>query len=89
MVKGSSYGLGWVVGNMRGHRVVAHGGSIASGFTSHVVRFPDDRLTVIALTNRSQAQGTFGPGGPRPWEIAKGVTGFYLPACRDPERNLH
>ncbi len=85
-LKGSSYGFGWLVGSLRGHRIVAHGGSIASGFSTYVVRFPDDRLTVIVLTNRSQDEDPFGPGAPRPTEIAKGVAGYYLPDLREPRR---
>jgi D-alanyl-D-alanine carboxypeptidase len=85
-LKDSTYGFGWVVGSMRGHRVIAHGGSIASGFSTYWARFPDDRLTVIVLTNRSQAEDTFGPGAPRPWEIARGIIGHYLPDLLKKER---
>jgi Beta-lactamase len=40
--RGSSYGFGWMTGSLRGRRIVAHGGDISSGFSSYIVRFPDD-----------------------------------------------
>ncbi len=86
-LKGSSYGFGWLVGCQRGHRILAHGGSISSGFSTYLVRFLDDRLTVIVLTNRAVAHSADDPfaiGAPRPDEIARGVAGFYLPDLRAP-----
>jgi CubicO group peptidase (beta-lactamase class C family) len=41
------YGFGWELKNVHGHRVITHGGITGTEFT----RFPDDKLTVIALTN--------------------------------------
>jgi D-alanyl-D-alanine carboxypeptidase len=46
-----AYGLGWQVSENNGRRVVGHGGSHRTGFTSHMARYLDDRLTVIVLTN--------------------------------------
>jgi hypothetical protein len=34
-----------------GHRAVLHTGGFRSGFRSLIVRFPDDRLTIIAASN--------------------------------------
>ena len=88
-LKDASYGFGWLVGCQRGHRIVAHGGSISSGYSTYLVRFLDDRLTVIVLTNRavaSSADDPFAPGAPRPDEIARGVAGFYLPELKAPYR---
>lgn len=40
-------GLGWGVGDYRGHRTIGHAGSSGADFLS----FPDDKLTVIMLCN--------------------------------------
>jgi CubicO group peptidase (beta-lactamase class C family) len=47
------YGFGFALGAVRGHRIVEHGGSW-QGFRSAIVRFPDDRLTVVLLANLAQ-----------------------------------
>lgn len=44
------YGYGWGVGKMFDRRVINHSGGI-SGFSTIINRFPDDRVTVIVLTN--------------------------------------
>jgi CubicO group peptidase (beta-lactamase class C family) len=44
------YGFGWHVEQFNGHRYIWHGGGLP-GFSSHFARFPDDRLTIIALSN--------------------------------------
>jgi CubicO group peptidase (beta-lactamase class C family) len=44
------YGFGWELGERGGRRHIGHGGSLP-GFRSTYARFPDDRLTVIVLTN--------------------------------------
>jgi len=76
--EGSSYGFGWFLGRLGGHRLVEHGGSISSGFSTEIVRCRDDALTVIVLANRSQ-EPPFSENAPRPWAIAKGVAAVYLP----------
>ena len=46
----SAYGLGWMIGQYRGHRVVSHGGGI-DGFLTECVMLPDDGIGVVVLTN--------------------------------------
>ena len=46
----TGYGSGWLVKNSPGLRRIAHGGSWV-GFRSLLVRYPDQRLTVIVLSN--------------------------------------
>jgi CubicO group peptidase (beta-lactamase class C family) len=46
------YGLGWSLGNYQGHRFVVHTGG-RPGVSTGFVRFPEDRLTVILLSNCS------------------------------------
>jgi hypothetical protein len=70
--KAHPYGFGWALGEAGGRRVVEHGGAW-QGFTAAIVRHPDDKLTVIVLTNLSRAN----PSG-----IAHGMADLYLPAPR-------
>lgn len=65
----ANYGFGWGLGEFRGHRLIAHGG--ATGV--YLLRLPDDRLTVIVLTNLDGWTGTNADG------IALTVAGHYIP----------
>ncbi len=47
-----SWGLGWELGGRRGHRVQRHTGSVG-GWAAVLSRYPDDKLTVIVLSNLS------------------------------------
>ena len=62
------YGFGWRIDALDGKRRVHHSGS-TSGFRNHVVRFPDDGVTVIVLTNRA---------GPDVRPLADQVAALYL-----------
>jgi CubicO group peptidase (beta-lactamase class C family) len=44
------YGFGWEIGSIRGRRRLAHSGSLAA-YHARLLRFPDDRWTVIVLAN--------------------------------------
>lgn len=48
----SAYGLGWFIGNYRGHKLVHHGGNI-DGFTSLVTMLPEDGIGIVILSNRN------------------------------------
>jgi CubicO group peptidase (beta-lactamase class C family) len=48
----SDYGFGWFLKKDHGHRRQEHPGSW-QGFQAFIVRYPDDRFTVILLSNRS------------------------------------
>ncbi len=50
-VHDTAYGLGWQIGNYRGHKMVHHGGNI-DGFTSLVTMLPDDGIGVAFLSNK-------------------------------------
>jgi len=52
---GFGYGYGWYVGKDRGRPVVAHAGD-AAGFTSLIIRYPEDGLTGIVLINRQDIE---------------------------------
>src|SRR3981081_682493 len=47
------YGFGWFLDPYKGHRRYAHYGETV-GFRNAIQRFPDDRLTVIVLSNRAE-----------------------------------
>jgi CubicO group peptidase (beta-lactamase class C family) len=63
------YGFGWGVDKIRGHQIIAHGGSW-QGFTTYIARYVDDKLTVVVLTNFAASH---------PGSIAKGIAGIYNP----------
>ena len=63
------YGFGWMLGEVRGHRIIEHGGAW-QGFKSFIARYVDDKLTVIVFANLAQA---------RQERIAHGVAAIYNP----------
>ncbi|WP_164020636.1 serine hydrolase domain-containing protein [Pyxidicoccus trucidator] len=64
----SSYGFGWFVDEDRGQKRLSHHGETC-GFTNAIVKYPDQRLTVIVLTNRA---------GGEPWRLAQRVADVWL-----------
>ena len=46
-----NYGFGWETSFIDGINILEHNGSTC-GFTNHVIRIPEKRLTVLILTNR-------------------------------------
>lgn len=66
----SPYGFGWRLDKTAsGHRIIEHGGAW-QGFTSHIARYVDDRISVAALCNRAGADCGY---------IAHRVAGLYNP----------
>ena len=49
---GRSYGFGWLISEKFGRREIAHGGN-ATGFITYFARYPEERLTVIVLSNNA------------------------------------
>lgn len=45
-----TYGYGWMLGTLRGHKMIWHGGDI-HGFNGEALRLPDDKLFVAVLGN--------------------------------------
>ena len=65
-----SYGFGWFLDPYQGHKRMSHdGGTI--GFRTTIQRFPDDKLTVIVLANRTDID---------PEELALKLADLYLGA---------
>jgi len=46
----ATYAFGWFVRDRDGHKEIGHGGGI-HGFSSSILRYPDDKLCVIVLNN--------------------------------------
>ena len=62
------YGFGWFIDEDQGRPRLSHHGE-TSGFTNAIVKYPEQRLTVIVLTNRA---------GGEPWRIAQQVADLWL-----------
>ena len=62
------YAFGLNVGSYRGLRLVSHGGSFV-GFRADIIRFPDERFSVICLCNRADSN---------PSLLARRVADIYL-----------
>ncbi|HET9528090.1 MAG TPA: serine hydrolase [Pyrinomonadaceae bacterium] len=75
--KTEAYGFGWQMDDVRGHKLVNHGGSLP-GFRAQYARFVDDRVTVIVLTNGDNANA---------FSIARGVGNLFIPGLL-PVRHL-
>lgn len=71
--KTTAYGFGWEIGTYRGLKTLSHGGS-TMGFRTRIMRFPEQRFTVIVLLNRS---------GANPGEIANRIADLYLLPPKD------
>ncbi|MDA2938992.1 beta-lactamase family protein, partial [Acidobacteria bacterium AH-259-A15] len=50
-----NYAYGWRVSEQDGRRVLGHGGGVP-GFTSFILRVPDEELCVVVLTNSRRVQ---------------------------------
>ena len=70
----SSYGFGWFLTSYRGRKVVTHGGTV-SGFSSQVMRFVDDRITIIVNTNSKSGADRIGHAE----FLAQSVADIYVP----------
>jgi len=62
------YGYGWRIGTHRGARILWHSGE-TRGFRNVLVRFPEQRLTVVILTNRNE---------PEPYAIALAIADEWI-----------
>lgn len=48
--RGVRWGLGWRIENVRGHVFMSHSGG-TNGFTAELARFPEERATIVVLSN--------------------------------------
>jgi CubicO group peptidase (beta-lactamase class C family) len=65
------YGFGWEIGAENGHKTISHSGYTGTEYT----RFPDDKLTVIVLTNLGLHNGDEPVDS---WGLTQGVADRYL-----------
>ncbi|MGH9198953.1 MAG: DUF3471 domain-containing protein, partial [Acidimicrobiia bacterium] len=49
-----AYGLGWMIGQYRGHKQIEHGGGI-DGFLTELMLLPDDNIGLVVLTNSTSS----------------------------------
>lgn len=68
--KPASYGYGWSIDARNGHRVIGHGGAW-QGFKSDMVRYVDDKLSIVVLANSAAA---------RPGRFVDIIAAHYEPA---------
>jgi CubicO group peptidase (beta-lactamase class C family) len=64
-----AYGFGWHTDDIHHHRIVFHGGAW-QGFKSFIVRFPDDKLTIIVFANLWET---------REFKLARGLIAKFYP----------
>jgi D-alanyl-D-alanine carboxypeptidase len=64
------YGFGWFTDTIHERRVVFHGGAW-QGFKSFIMRFPDDKLTIIFLANSRDT---------REFKLARSLAAIFYPA---------
>ena len=69
------YGFAWFLNSVNGHKAFQHSGSW-QGFNNYIARFPDDKLTVIVLTNLNPSN---------PGLIAKDIAALYIPELSRPK----
>jgi hypothetical protein len=73
------YGFGWFTGVVHNRRVVFHGGAW-QGFKTCIIRFLDERLTIIVLANSWNT---------REFKLARGLAGLYFPEFAvSPEQSI-
>ena len=66
----TDYGFGWVIDEHRGFRRMSHTGSWV-GFRTAIAHYPDEKLTIVVLANRSDYELT---------ELVDGLADGFLPA---------
>ncbi len=67
----SGYGFGWFIDRQNGHRVLWHGGAW-QGFTCAILRYPEDSLGVVVLTNLDAAHSN-------PRLLGRVIAGLIVP----------
>ncbi|HEV2914218.1 MAG TPA: serine hydrolase domain-containing protein [Pyrinomonadaceae bacterium] len=70
----SSYGFGWFLTSYRGHQIATHGG-VVSGFSSQIMRFTDDKISIIVNSNGKSGADRIGHAE----VLAKTVADAYVP----------
>lgn len=81
----TQYGFGWFVDHDHGTMRLTHHGE-SRGFTNAIVKYPDKRLTVVVLTNRTVevARDPSRPAGSgtEPWDLAQRIADLWWEPVR-------
>lgn len=73
----TEYASGWFHTQIEGHALLWHNGATLAGFTGAIFKFPDDKLTLIVLTNSLDIPGL---QTSRPlYALTLGLAALYLP----------
>lgn len=70
----SSYGFGWFLTVYRGRKIITHGGTV-SGFSSQIMRFIDDKITIIVNSNSKSGADRIGHAE----VLAQSIADIYVP----------
>lgn len=62
------YGFGWTIDEHLGHKTISHSGSNV-GFKTYYSRYPNDKLSIVVLTNENDAN---------PSAIVRALAAYYL-----------
>src|ERR1700737_99907 len=71
----SNYGFAWEIPSVNGHKQIDHGGAW-QGFRCHILRYPDDSISVVVLANSDSAS---------PEQFAHVIAGIVNPALELPK----
>jgi len=71
----ANYGFGWEINSVNGHKQIDHGGAW-QGFRCHILRYPDDSVSVVVLANSDSAS---------PEQFAHVIAGIVNPAVELPK----
>jgi CubicO group peptidase (beta-lactamase class C family) len=71
----ANYGFGWEINSVNGHKQIDHGGAW-QGFRCHILRYPDDSISVVVLANADSA---------RPEQFAHVIAGIVNPVLELPK----
>lgn len=73
----TEYGAGWIITHVNGHKLIWHNGAVVAGFSAALFRFPDDKLTVIVLSNLLDVPSV--EHGTPMYELTLGLAKLSLP----------
>lgn len=65
------YGFAWFIDDINGHKMIHHGGEFM-GFSSYVSHYPEDKLTIVIVTNRAYIADDIG-------DMSHHIAGLYQP----------
>ena len=83
----SGYGYGWEISDYEGHRLIEHGGGIM-GFSTYGMLFPDDRISIVLLTNSAIENRSPAPFAEKVADLVLGVTRKELKSVTLGEKDL-